>query len=91
MGFLSAHWGSTLTHRLGGIEAATYPEGVRTATVRVELPESELTADFMNRTQMRASSGVYVPLPRRYRIGQTPDRIFNRPAGKQPEVGVRER
>jgi multidrug efflux pump subunit AcrB len=62
LGFSIDTLGTTLTHRLGGIEAATYPEGVRTATVRVELPEGELTADFMDRTQMRASSGVYVPL-----------------------------
>ncbi|SDF58341.1 Multidrug efflux pump subunit AcrB [Celeribacter baekdonensis] len=62
LGFSIDTLGTTLTHRLGGIEAATYPEGVRTAAVRVELPEGELTADFMDRTQMRASSGVYVPL-----------------------------
>lgn len=62
LGFSIDTLGTILTHRLGGIEAATYPEGVRTATVRVELPEGELTADFMDRTQMRASSGVYVPL-----------------------------
>jgi len=62
LGFSIDTLGTTMTHRLGGIEAATYPEGVRTATVRVELPEGELTADFMDRTQMRASSGVYVPL-----------------------------
>ena len=36
--------------------------GSRSATVRVELPGSELTADFLDRTLMRAESGQYVPL-----------------------------
>ena len=47
---------------LGGIEAANYPVGVRSATITVQIPEDELTADFMERMQLRAPSGVYVPL-----------------------------
>ncbi|WP_434614545.1 efflux RND transporter permease subunit [Tabrizicola sp. M-4] len=50
---------------LGGIEAATYPDGPRSAAIRVELPPGELTADFLDRIQMRASGAdgaVYVPL-----------------------------
>lgn len=50
---------------LGGIEAATYPDGPRSAAIRVELPAGELTADFLDRIQMRASGAdgaVYVPL-----------------------------
>lgn len=62
LGFTINALGSVLAHRLGGIEAATYPEGVRTASIQVEVPEDELTADFLNRTQMRAASGSYVPL-----------------------------
>ncbi|MEL6958885.1 MAG: efflux RND transporter permease subunit [Pseudomonadota bacterium] len=54
--------GRVLRDRLGGIEAATYPDGPRSATIRVELPAGELTADFLDRTQIRAPSGVYVPL-----------------------------
>ncbi len=54
--------GQALRQRLNGIEAATYPDGPRSATIRVELPEGELTADFLERTQMRAPSGIYVPL-----------------------------
>jgi multidrug efflux pump subunit AcrB len=54
--------GRALRQRLNGIEAATYPEGPRSAQIRVELPEGELTADFLERTQMRAPSGIYVPL-----------------------------
>ncbi len=54
--------GSTLRNRLGGIEAASYPDGVRSATIRVELPDGELLADFLDRTQIRTGDGVYVSL-----------------------------
>ncbi len=54
--------GRTLRNRLNGIEAATYPDGPRSASIRVELPPGELTADFIERTQIRTASGSYVPL-----------------------------
>jgi len=54
--------GRVLRNRLGGIEAASYPEGARSATIRVELPDGELSADFLDRTQIRTPDGVYVPL-----------------------------
>ena len=62
MGFSIDDLGSTLRDRLNGIEAATYPDGPRSAAVRVELPPGELTADFLERTLLRAGPGVYVPL-----------------------------
>ena len=62
LGFEIGALGRALRDRLNGIEAATYPLGTRTAAIRVELPEGELTADFMDRTLMRAGPGVYVPL-----------------------------
>lgn len=62
LGFTTEGIGAVLSNRLGGIEAATFPEGVRTASVRVELPEGELTADFLSRTQLRTGDGSYVPL-----------------------------
>ncbi|MFP5507753.1 MAG: efflux RND transporter permease subunit [Alphaproteobacteria bacterium] len=62
LGFAIEELGRVLRHRLNGLEAATYPEGPRSAAIRVELPEGELTADFMERMQLRAPSGVYVPL-----------------------------
>ncbi len=62
LGFTIDALGNVLRDRLGGIEAATYPDGPRSATIRVELPDGELTADFLDRTQMRAQSGIYVPL-----------------------------
>ncbi|MDA8584962.1 efflux RND transporter permease subunit [Rhodobacteraceae bacterium] len=59
--------GATLRARLNGIEAATFPDGQRSAAIRVELPEGELTADFLERMLIRtgpsaSGEGVYVPL-----------------------------
>ncbi len=54
--------GRVLRNRLGGIEAATYPVGPRSAAIRVELPPGELSADFLERTQIRTDGGNYVPL-----------------------------
>ena len=62
LGFTIDGLGSALRARLNGIEAATYPDGPRSAEIRVELPEGELTADFLDRALMRAPSGAYVPL-----------------------------
>jgi multidrug efflux pump subunit AcrB len=62
LGFRIDDLGRSLRHRLGGLEAASYPEGPRSAKIRVELPEDELTADFLERIQMRTPSGGYVPL-----------------------------
>ncbi|MEP1610871.1 MAG: efflux RND transporter permease subunit [Roseobacter sp.] len=62
LGFRIDDLGRSLRDRLGGIEAATYPVGSRSADIRVELPTGELTADFLERTQMRSPNGVYVPL-----------------------------
>ncbi|MFD2172700.1 efflux RND transporter permease subunit [Rhodobacter lacus] len=51
-----------LRARLNGIEAATFPDGTREAAIRVEMPEEELTADFLERMQMRTPAGAWVPL-----------------------------
>ncbi|CUH49429.1 efflux RND transporter permease subunit [Ruegeria atlantica] len=62
LGFRIEMLGRVLRDRLNGIEAATFPDGPRSAEIRVELPEGELTADFLERTLMRTPDGVYVPL-----------------------------
>ncbi|ROU02571.1 efflux RND transporter permease subunit [Histidinibacterium lentulum] len=62
LGFTIDALGRDLRDRLGGIEAATFPSGARSAAIRVELPAGELTADFLDRTQMRTPEGAYVPL-----------------------------
>lgn len=62
LGFSIEPLGRVLSNRLGGIEAATFPDGARTAKVTVQLPDDELKSDFLDRTQMRTASGQYVPL-----------------------------
>lgn len=62
LGFTIDALGRSLRDRLGGVEAATYPIEGRSASIVVELPADELTADFLDRTHMRKPSGGYVPL-----------------------------
>lgn len=62
LGFTIDDLSRVLRNRLNGIEAATYPDGTRTAAIRVELPEDELAADFMERTLLRSAGGQFVPL-----------------------------
>ena len=62
LGFTIDTLGRALRARLGGLEAATYPDGPRSAAIRVELPKGELTADFLDHTMMRTAGGDYVPL-----------------------------
>ncbi|WP_322866830.1 efflux RND transporter permease subunit [Aquicoccus sp. G2-2] len=62
LGFTIDGLGRVLRNRLNGLEAATYPDGPRSAEIRIELPESEQTADFLERSQMRTTAGGYVPL-----------------------------
>ena len=62
LGFTSDAIGAELFSRLNGITAAEFPAGVRSTSVTVGLPDSELTADFLSRTLMRTGQGEYVPL-----------------------------
>ena len=62
LGFTIDAIGRELRNRLNGITAATFPVGGRTADVTVRLKESELTADFLDKTQMRSPLGEYVNL-----------------------------
>ncbi len=62
LGFGIDDLGRVMRHRLNGIEVAKYPLGPRSAEIRVELPEGELTADFLERMQLRTPEGTYVAL-----------------------------
>ena len=62
LGFQIDELGRILRNRLNGLEAATYPIGSRSASIRVELPKKELTADFLENMQLRSATGFYVPL-----------------------------
>lgn len=62
LGFTIAAVGAELSARLTGIEATDFPVDGRTATVRVGLPEDEITADFLDRTRLMTDAGAQVPL-----------------------------
>ncbi|MGR3492899.1 MAG: efflux RND transporter permease subunit, partial [Shimia sp.] len=62
LGFAIDDLGRVLRNRLSGVEAVSFPDGPRSATIRVELPTGELTADFLDRTLLRTPAGGYVPL-----------------------------
>ncbi len=62
LGFSTDQIGEELYNRLRGIDAAEFPVGTRTGTIRVSLPESELTAAFLSETSIRTPGGGYVPL-----------------------------
>ncbi len=62
LGFDAGGLARVLRDRLNGIEAATFPDGPRSATIRVELPDADLTADFLDRTYLRSATGQYVPV-----------------------------
>ncbi len=57
LGFTIDGIGRVLRDRLTGIEAATYPDGTRSAAIRVELPEAEMTADFLDRLVLPTPAG----------------------------------
>ncbi|WP_339108862.1 efflux RND transporter permease subunit [Thioclava sp. GXIMD4216] len=62
LGFDTQTLGQELRARLNGTEAATYPDGVRSASIRVELPDAEKTADFVDRMLLQSPNGQWVPL-----------------------------
>ena len=62
LGFTTDGLATELRQRLSGIEAAVFPDGVRSAEVRVQLPRAERAADFLESTLMRAGPGRYHPL-----------------------------
>ncbi len=62
LGFTVDGLARELRARLAGIEAATYPDGPRSAAIRVELPEAERRADFTDTMLLRSPSGAWVPL-----------------------------
>ena len=62
LGFSIDGLGQVLRHRLSGIEAATFPDGQRSASIRVALSQDALAADFLQRMQLRTNAGDYVPL-----------------------------
>ena len=62
LGFSVESLARELRARLGGIEAATFPDGVRSASIRVEIPAEERAADFPERMLLQTPEGQWVPL-----------------------------
>jgi multidrug efflux pump subunit AcrB len=62
LGFTNTSIGTELFARLGGIEAAEFPAGTRTTTVTVQMPEAEMTGDFLENTRLTTPAGDDVPL-----------------------------
>jgi multidrug efflux pump subunit AcrB len=62
LGFTIDSLGRVLRDRLNGITAASFPFGVRSADIKVQLPEDAMSADFLERTIMRTPTGEFVPL-----------------------------
>ncbi|MFT4715480.1 MAG: multidrug efflux pump subunit AcrB [Paracoccaceae bacterium] len=62
LGFTIDGLGRVLRDRLNGITAASFPLGVRSADITVQLPDDAMSADFLERTMMRTPSGEHVPL-----------------------------
>lgn len=62
LGFTIDDLGRVLRDRLNGIEAATYPAGLRSGAIRVELPEGERAPDFLVSMMLKTAAGQYVPL-----------------------------
>lgn len=54
--------GTELRDRLNGITAATFPDGARSSTVTVQMPDGEVDANFLNTTLIRSPAGEYVSL-----------------------------
>lgn len=62
LGFSPDALSRELRQRLSGIEAATFPDGARSAAIRVQLPEHERAADFLENTLLRSTDGRWLPL-----------------------------
>jgi len=62
LGFSIEGLSRDLRHRLSGLEAATFPDGIRTGRIRVELPDTERAADFLDNMMLRSNTGAYVLL-----------------------------
>ena len=62
LGFDIDALGLLLRERLTGIEAASFPVGPRTGTIRVELPEDERRADLLQTLRLASPSGGDVAL-----------------------------
>ncbi len=62
LGFTIDGLARVLRDRLGGVTAATFPVGSRSGEIIVQLPEEEMTADFLEGTMIRSPDNNYILL-----------------------------
>lgn len=62
LGLDTATLAQGLRDHLNGVEVATFPDGRRTATIRLSAPANERAADFLDTMLLRTPTGAYVPL-----------------------------
>ena len=62
LGFTVEALGRELRLRMNGLEAASFPDGPRSASIRVQVPKSELAGDFVESMQLRTPKGEWVML-----------------------------
>ncbi|MDP3862421.1 MAG: efflux RND transporter permease subunit [Phaeovulum sp.] len=62
LGFTIEGLGRELRLRMNGIEAASFPDGPRSASIRVQVPKSELADDFVESMQLRTPKGEWAML-----------------------------
>lgn len=62
LGFTTQGLGRELRARLTGIDAAEFARNARQVTVRVEPPEGEIGADYLESARIRAPNGMIVTL-----------------------------
>jgi len=62
LGFTTDGIGSDLRDHLNGIEAANFPDGLRSGKIVVQISEGDISSDFINQTRMRTAAGEYVAL-----------------------------
>ena len=62
LGFTTDGIGSVLRDNLNGIEAADFPDGLRSGKIIVQITEGDISSDFINQTRMRSPTGEYVAL-----------------------------
>ncbi|MCB1397731.1 MAG: efflux RND transporter permease subunit [Rhodobacter sp.] len=62
LGLTEAGIGAELFARLRGITAVEFPDGTRTSSIVVRLPEDEQRAAFLDTTRIRIGPGAFVPL-----------------------------
>ncbi len=62
LGFTIDGLARILRDRLSGVSAATFPVGTRSGEIIVQLPEDEMTADFLEGTLIRSPDNTYILL-----------------------------